>query len=501
LKPNPSLRPLLLAGFAIAATLLAGCGRSESKGPASAAALPPLPERPNLLLVTVDTLRADHLSSWGYARETSPAIDRLAAAGVRFDQAQVQWPKTGPSFASMHTATYGKDNDIVRQIGIPLPCSFRLLAEELSALGYRTGAVVANGAVGKEFFFDQGFEEYLETWQLVEAGAAPDSDPNRAERVTDLALGLLDRFQGEKPFFVWVHYLDPHAPYVPPAGHEDTFQRDEHYDPSRAVPIDRTKAKKEMTGIGRTQTLEGPEEVAFYVARYDAEIRYTDEQIGRLLGRIEERGLASRTATFFTADHGESLGEHDYWFAHGRFGFQTCLRVPLAAAWPGVFPARVDAEPVELIHLAPTLLELAGKPLEGGRWMQGRSLLGRLRGTESAEGTLAYSEAGYQKKGAWVRIVRDRRFKLMYAPSKPDQRWIGGLGNSFTLYDLVEDPGETRDVSAQFPAETERLKRELWKWDRAEPFSVEVDADTGDCAEHRAMDAETEKLLRSLGYL
>jgi arylsulfatase A-like enzyme len=488
----------LLVVACLAAGQLAGCGRSERSAPPD---LPALPARPNLLLVTVDTLRADHLSAWGYPRQTSPAIDHLAAGGVRFDQAQVQWPKTGPSFASMHTATYGKDNDIVRQIGIPLPCSFRLLAEELSALGYRTGAVVANGAVGKEFFFDQGFEEYLETWQLVETGAAPDSDPNRAERVTDLALGLLDRFAGEAPFFVWVHYLDPHAPYVPPAGHADAFQRDAHYDPAAKVPIDRSKAKKEMTGIGRTQTLEGPDEVAFYVARYDAEIRYTDAQIARLLARVEERGLTERTATFFTADHGESLGEHHYWFAHGRFGFQTCLRVPFVASWPGVFAPRVDPHPVELIHLAPTLLELAGKPLDEGRWMQGRSLVPRLRGAESGEATLAFSEAGYQKRGSWVRIVRDRRFKLMYAPSKPDQRWIGGVGNSFTLYDLQNDPGETRDVGAEFPEEAERLKRELWKWDRAERFVVEVDSDPGNCEEHRAMDDETEKLLRSLGYL
>ena len=169
-----------LAGVTILALAGVGCERSAPAGHealGAATGRPPdavdpesfLPKGtqrpPNILLVTVDTLRADHLSAWGYERATSPSIDRLASEGVRFDLAQTQWPKTGPSFTSIFTSTYPKDNGIVRQIGIPVPCSFTLLAEALQRAGYGTHAVVANGAVGREFYFDQGFETFLESWK------------------------------------------------------------------------------------------------------------------------------------------------------------------------------------------------------------------------------------------------------------------------------------------------------------------------------------------------
>src|SRR5262249_14866606 len=136
----------------------------------------------------------------------------------------------------------------------------------------------------------------------------------------------------------------------------------------------------EMMGIGEGQVVDGHRDLAFYVARYDAEIAYTDAEIGRLLGALRAKGLMGRTMTVLTADHGESLGDHHYFFDHGRFGFQSCLRVPLIVSYPGVLAPRVDADPVELLDLAPTLLEAAGARLPGGRWKQGRSLARRLRG-------------------------------------------------------------------------------------------------------------------------
>ena len=133
------------------------------------------PRRSNIVLITIDTLRADHLSSYGYFRPTSPVIDALAATGVRFEVPIVQWPKTGPSFASMFTSTYPKDNGIVRKIGTRLPDSFLMLAELLQGQGYATRAVVANGAVASEFNFNQGFDTYIESWKLTppEEGVDP----------------------------------------------------------------------------------------------------------------------------------------------------------------------------------------------------------------------------------------------------------------------------------------------------------------------------------------
>jgi arylsulfatase A-like enzyme len=486
---------LILAIATLAVTT--GCPRHEPE--AATPEIAPLPAGSNILLITVDTLRADHLSSYGYVRPTSPVIDRLAAEGVRFDQAQVQWPKTTPSFASIFTASYAKDNQIVRTAGQPVSCKFSMLAEMLKRQGYATAAVVANAAVGSDFYFDQGFDEFIETWKLHESQKG--ADPNRAEAVTNLAIGQLDRLKASgKPYFLWVHYLDPHAPYEPPAPYRDRFQNDEHFDGSVRIPLS-DKPKQQMFGIGSERVLDGRDELAFYVARYDAEIAYTDEQIGRLLNEMKARGLLQKTLTAFTADHGESLGDHGYYFDHGRFSFQTCLHVPLILHYPGVLGARVDKEPVELIHLAPTLLEAAGVKLDHGGWMQGRTLTARLRGEAKEAPGLAFAEAGWETNNKWQKVARDGKYKLIFAQTRPEQRWIGGEGVRFTLYDLAADPGETKNVADQFPQEAERLKRALWTWDRTPKVNVETDPQGGTCGEQRAVSKETEDLLRSLGYL
>ncbi|HEX2254079.1 MAG TPA: sulfatase [Thermoanaerobaculia bacterium] len=496
------VRPVLaprLAALGLAAVGLLGLGGCQRDGAAAAGTLP---ARSNVLLITVDTLRADHLGSYGYVRDTSPVIDALAAEGVRFDQPVVQWPKTGPSFASIFTATYPKDNGIVRRIGQPLDCRFRMLAEELRDAGYQTHAVVANGAVSADFYFDQGFDSYVEAWEMEPPQEG--MDPIGAEAITRLAVGLLEKIdqQPDKPWFLWVHYVDPHAPYTPPGEWAERFQGDEHFDPAATITIT-DRPRQQMMGIGQEQVLDGRDELAFYVARYDAEIRYNDHWIGELLEAARTRGLMERTLTVLTSDHGESLGEHGYYFDHGRFGFQTCLRVPLILHYPGVLEPRVDPAPVELIHLAPTILEAAGVALEEGVWMQGQTLTGRLRGDNGAAGATphAFAEAGWEAHNKWQKIVRDERYKLIYAQTRPEQQWIGGPGVRFTLYDLENDPGETVNVAEANPEVTDRLTRELWAWERAERFPVAVEPAGGQCADEREMSGETAEVLKALGYL
>jgi arylsulfatase A-like enzyme len=543
-RPSPPLRrAALLAAAALAATgcmlwELGSCrvgshrpwaawtGRA-ARAPRVAARVAPLPSPSNLLLITVDTLRADHLSSYGYPRRTTPTVDRLAAEGVRFDQTAVQWPKTTPSFASMFTATYSKDNDVVRKVGIPVSCRFEMLAKALKRRGYATRAVVSNGALASEFNFDQGFDTFVETWKLS-AQARTGADPNHAEAVTRLAVGLLDGLaqdeRARRPWFLWVHYIDPHFPYAPPGRWRDLFQGDRFWDKTAKVPIS-DRPKQQMGGIGREEVLDGHDELAFYVARYDAAVAYADAQIGVLLDEMRRRRLLGRTLTVFTSDHGESLGEHAYYFDHGRFGFQTCLRVPLVFHYPGVLAPRVDRQPVELLDLAPTLLEAAGAELPGGAWKQGRSLTPRLRGLPPApagdaggggapggEGVpggarsdpaLAFSEAGWETNNKWQKAVRDGRFKLLVAQTYHEQRWIAGEGVRFALYDLGADPLETRNVADRYPADLERLKRALWAWDQAPRFEVETEPVTAACApgQQKQIDPQTRALLHSLGYL
>lgn len=449
----------------------------------------------NILLITVDTLRADHLSAWGYGRPTSPVLDRLAAEGVRFDQAWSQWPKTGPSFASIFTSTYGKDNGIVRRIGTPLPAGFLMLAESLQRRGYSTHAVVSNGAVGSDFHFDQGFDSYVETWKL---DPQDDLVPNTAEVVNREASKIIDGLDPEQPFFLWLHYLDPHFPYEPPAEWSAPFIADDVYERLQEIEVS-AGARRQMGGIGRRQVLDGRTDLGYYVALYDAEIAYTDHQVGLLLDDMGRRGLMDNTLTVFTSDHGESLGEHSYFFDHGRFSFETCLHVPLIFHFPGRFEPRVDLEPVELLGVTPTILQFAGISLPDGEWMQGRSLMPRLRGEAGDENGFSHAEAGYATRGRWQKIVRDRRHKLIFAPYASAQRFIGGRKQPYALYDLIVDPGETENLLEREPEVFERLKSELYAWWRPDSFEVEID--TGDTRQETEVAAETIEQLKSLGYL
>jgi arylsulfatase A-like enzyme len=381
--------------------------------------------------------------------------------------------------------------------------------------------VVANGAVGREFYFDQGFESFEESWKLPPPGAELSeaqragahgeaeeamlrereqvADPNGATNVTRLALEAERRIAPDKPWFLWVHYLDPHFPYVPPQPFRDRFQGDALFDGSTRIPVT-DRHQQELAGIGRGQVLDGEDRLGFYVARYDAEISYVDSEIGRLLDELASRGRMTNTLTAFTSDHGESLGEHGYYFNHGRFGYQTCLRVPFILHWPGKIAAAVDRQPVELVNLAPTLLAAAGFELPEGRWAQGRSLWRRITHEAIDErDRVAFSEAGIAVRRHWLKMARDERFVLHYVPTRREREWIGGADNEFPLFDLRADPGETHDVAAQFPADAERLKRELSRWWNADRFACETDTET--CDENRPVDHETTEQLKALGYL
>ena len=344
-----------------------------------------------------------------------------------------------------------------------------MLAEVLQRAGYTTHAVVANGAVGREFYFDQGFETFLESWKLPPPEGGEGADPNGAEN-------------------------------IPPQEFQHRFQNDKLFDGTIQVPVS-NRRKQELVGIGKGQIIDGDTRLAFYVARYDAEISYVDHEIGKLLAGLGERQLLADTLTAFTSDHGESLGEHGYYFNHGRFAFQTCLHVPLILHWPGRLKPGVDRAPVQLLHLAPTLLAAAGVNLPEGRWAQGQSLWPRVVAppAPAANTVISFSEGGTASNRSWIRVARDQRYTLHFSPHKLEQSWIGGEGKPWSLFDLQADPGETKNVADLHPGELARLQDAIGKWWRAPAFPCNTDE--GVCDESRAVDKETTELLKSLGYL
>jgi arylsulfatase len=314
----------------------------------------PAPPLELLLLISVDTLRADHLGVYGSERELTPALDALARQSTVFTAAYAPAPFTLPSIAALLSGRYPEELGISRNESA-LPASVPTLASALRERGWRTGAVVSNFVLRDACGLAAGFDVYDDRFPAREATrrwperAAPDT--------TEAALRTLDRCADGTgaPCFLWVHYQDPHGPYTPDPAQRARLVEAERAAPDgrRLLPVNRKHTGR--GGIPRYQYVDGAREVAFYRAGYAAEIAAVDAAIGELLAALEARGLADRSIVVFAADHGEGLGENDYWFAHGELLTEPLLRVPLMIRIPGVPPARRD-DVVSLVDVAPTLL-------------------------------------------------------------------------------------------------------------------------------------------------
>lgn len=438
--------------------------------------------RLNVLLITIDALRADHLGVYGYPRPTSPNIDRLAGQGVLFRRAASQWPLTSPSFAALMSSTYGHTNGLIRNTAQRMPDRPLMLAELLKAGGYSTWAAVGNVNLARFFNFDQGFDTYRELWRA--------DDEQKTERTTDVGLGLLKRASAEKPFFLWLHFFDPHARYDPPQPFDRMFVGDRYFDGSWRVPLYKGE-ETDLGGISSKVSLGTEDRVAYYVAQYDAEIRYVDEQVGLLLKALADRGLADDTLVVLTADHGESLGDHNYFFEHGRFPYDDCVHVPLIVRAPGFArPGVAVRSPVQSIDIVPTILDLAGLPSDPEA--EGKSLRPLLRG-EHPKGDswdYAFTESGFAFD--YQRSITSERYKLVYVPDAGNRRIM--QGRELELYDLEADPRETRNLVDERPEVAAVLERQLWRWmAQAGPTAPPPTA--------VRVDGQAEEQLRSLGYI
>ena len=319
------MRLLCVLFFVLA---LGGC-RQPASGPAPVAR-----EHPNVLLVTIDTLRADHLGSYGAANALTPSLDALAKRGVQFSTALAHVPLTGPSHASILTGHTPPGHGFRNNGGYVLAPTLRTAAEDFKQAGYRTAAFVSAFPLDRRFGFNRGFDVYEDHLPRGNDRRRTPYVERHAGATTDAALRWLaaPSHDGKRgPWFMWVHYYDPHAPYEPPADLAERF---------RSAP-------------------------------YDGEIASVDRELARVLKAVEQSGDLGRTVVLVTADHGESLGEHGEG-AHGLFVYDATIRVPWIMAGPGIGQGRVSPTVARLIDVLPTLHDYAGLPPRTG--MEGRSL-------------------------------------------------------------------------------------------------------------------------------
>jgi len=489
--------------------LTAACGGSGT----------PAVDRPNVLLVTIDTLRADHLSCYGYERPTSPHLDALAAEGWRCTHVQSPRAKTTPAIASLLSGLYPHDHG-VRDLSGPLRAPVPLLQEVLGRAGYRTAGLVGNFVLtDARSGLARGFDHWEDTLPDLR-GVPPHAAPQRtASSLTDGALTWLAE-PSDRPWFLWLHYMDPHGAYEPPAEHR-SFEGG----PPVLLPLESELpastlhhyriAEYDVPADARTP--EGRVDTEVVRARYDGEIHYADAELGRLLDHLRETGVLEHTLVVVTADHGESLGEHRYWYEHGVYAYQATCRVPLIVRPPAALRATpgVRAGDLSLVDVAPTVLELVGLPPRlGGEEdragsLRGRSRAGLLLRDESA-GPPVFSEKVERAEldgAVQIKAVRIGDWKLIRRYAHRPERNPGEgrelVALSDELYDLESDPAEAHDLSQSPPAgaPVAELRAALLDFAAADVHFAEL----ADILQQRREalerdDAEALRTLKALGY-
>ncbi len=404
-----------------------------------------------VLLITIDTLRADRLGCYGARQVRTPAMDALAAQGVRFERALSHVPLTPPSHAVILTGTYPMYTGVREFTSGALPQGVGVIAEAFQRHGYDTAAFVSSAALESSWGFSRGFQLYDDYFNAKQANTGnPQAIERRAEETVRRLLTWLHSRPatggagGERPFFVWLHLYDPHYPYDPPEPFRSRY-------------------------AGRL---------------YDGEIAYVDHQLARLFQDLRQRGLYNRSLIVLLSDHGESLGEHGE-DEHGFFIYDSTLHVPLIFKLPSglVAAPRVIRRPVGLIDVAPTLLALLHLVDPLSRQFQGISLAPELLGKAEPPPRPVYSETFYPHDSfGWseLRGISTDRFKYIQAP-RPE------------LYDLRGDPQETHNLCDELPSVAAGLRSQLERLEKvyaAAPRAIRT-----------PLPAETVDKLRSLGYV
>jgi arylsulfatase A-like enzyme/tetratricopeptide (TPR) repeat protein len=418
--------------LAVLTATLVSCGDGVERGSRERAE--------NLLLVTFDTTRADHIGCYGYEDASTPTLDALAASGVLFERCITPAPITLPSHSTLLTGfqpyTHGARNNGTHKVG----GAVRSLAERFKSIDFATGAVISAFVLDSRFGLDAGFDSYDDDLSGGTGSGDFGFAETKADDTTKRALRWL-RERGEERWFLWVHYFDPHADYSPPEPYA-----------SRCAG-----------------------------APYDGEIAYTDAMLGTILDELRGRGELDETLVVVTADHGEALGDHGE-ETHGMFIYDSTTHVPLLMSHPSLPESRRVEDVIGLVDIAPTVMDIMG--VNYGDGFDGRSFLSVMLSEDANfEALPAYSESMFPWHGfGWsdLRALRGEDWRYVRAP-RPE------------LYDLEEDPGEARDLSDDEPALLQMRAAEL----SAMLPEREVETFTRDGG---GMDAEVESALSALGY-
>jgi len=428
-------------------------------------------ERPWVLLISVDTLRADHLSCYGYHRNTSPAIDRFAGDALLFKNCLSHAPITGSSCASMLSGLLPHEIKVVGNNSPPGKA--KMLAEILKSVGYKTMAVVSNYVLRKGIGWEQGFKIYDASFggrELVRR------TPERiAEHTTDRAIELLRKYHDEQAF-MWIHYQDPHGPYTPPEVFAEMFR--DHG--KTAVNLKLNETASGWGGIPRYQKLGENIDLHYYISQYDGEIRYFDDHFNRLLDTLKELGRFESSLIIFTSDHGEGMGGHDYYFAHGENLYNSLIHVPLIIKLGRELTgARTDF--VQHIDIVPTLLNILD--IETDFRFRGDDLRRESSTNREIFAEMISSTNNYETKSSIV----TGGFKLIHTP----------VYKQYELFNLIDDPREERNL-IEAPNHRQRgrdLKERLSKIPKGELLELRKGS------RRRRLTNEEKEKLKSLGYV
>lgn len=451
--------------LAMALTFLAGLFLMTAAGLMAIGGNAPPASAPNVLLITIDTLRADRLGVYGNTRLTSPNIDAFAKESLVFENATSQSPWTLPSMATLFTGLYPSEHKAV-EMNFKMEDKYNTLAEYFKNAGYTTIGITSHFFVNSKFGFDQGFMIF------DESNIKGDSHVSSPD-ITETAINLLEK-HGEKPFFLWVHYFDPHFDYLDHESHRFYKNYDGVIRPGASIDTLRSPERKNYT----------QEDIQFLFDLYDGEIAFTDEYIGKLLSRVREKGLMKNTLIVLTSDHGEEFMERG-WIGHTNSLYEEQVHVPLILYDPArrAGKGRVSKR-VEIRALFSTILKISGISPVDDSFYKSPDL--RSLRENSAEQPVFTETQRYED----LRGVLLGNYKFIYDKKR----------NHMALYDLEKDPNESRDLFDEYHARNDPALKQMRDYLRS--YFVETDSGHSFLTKEK-VDLSPEELahFRSLGYV